>query len=791
MKLQVFKKDKLIIEQDIDKKPLVLGRADTCDLVLDDTDIARQHVEFRKKSSKVVSFIKRTTFGKLYKNGEELTEGDLLEDENLNVGNITIKILPEDDDNFIGQEMEDVPLVDIEGSVDDENKKDENKEDENKEEEGKEDENKKDEDQDEIKADEKIEEKVKKKDDFELFTMSADSVDLENLAPKETNGSAKDRTGNGKADKDEPDKKAVGRDAPDKDELDESKNKDDGDSKTSTRSNTKTEKGKSPVNQIHAGKDQKDNADATMIGGAFVLYKLTAISGPYKDRQFNLEKQSIMIGRKKDADIVLVEESVSREHAKLSKQGVDYYLTDLNSANGTKVNGKSLSEPTLLVSGDIIELGSSVLRFMVLNPQAQDAKGIDIEAEKYGKKSVVEKVAPSLSQADINKIEKSYGSKKEVDPKKKKMMQVVIAFAIILIVVMFLLPSSPKQEPPKTEPEITGTPPVEEEAIPELQCTEIGSFCQQPPGLQKQLMAEYEVGVKLFKNFQFELAEDRAQQILSKVPDWPKAIELLEISGFEKEKLLSKKKEEEEAQIRKLLEEKLANYLKEAEDHFRKKDYDKTKESLSNVFELDPNNKRAKEIVDQIEEVMAQRARALQKRSEYRALVSKYTSTLNDGKRYLARKEYMKAIETFQRCLTFMRSDSAEVSKIRNECSTMADDANRLLRELITPELTVAEELFSTGQFREAIASYKRVLNMDYKNKTAKLRITEAQKAITEDAKENYARAAIAESVSDMSNACLLYYKVLQIAIPGSRYYDMALDKTKKLCTKDRGSGRN
>jgi tetratricopeptide (TPR) repeat protein len=231
------------------------------------------------------------------------------------------------------------------------------------------------------------------------------------------------------------------------------------------------------------------------------------------------------------------------------------------------------------------------------------------------------------------------------------------------------------------------------------------------------------------------------------------------------------------------LEEKLANYLKEAEEAFKKKDYDKTKELISNVFEVDPNNKRAKEIVDKIEEIMAQRARAEQKRAEYRALVSKYKTTLNQGKKFHSRKEYLKAIETFKRCLAFMRSDGSEVSKIRNECSRMADESNRLLRELITPELTVAEELFSTGQFREAIASYKRVLNMDYKNQTAKLRIKEAQKAITEEAKENYARAAIAESVSDLSNACLLYYKVLQIAIPGSRYYNMALAKTKKLCT--------
>ena len=85
-----------------------------------------------------------------------------------------------------------------------------------------------------------------------------------------------------------------------------------------------------------------------------------------------------------------------------------------------------------------------------------------------------------------------------------------------------------------------------------------GKFLPASSWSPKQLLAEYDVGVKLFKNFQFELAEDRAQQILSKVPDWPKAKELLELAGTEKEKLLTQKKEEEDAQIKKMLEEKLA-----------------------------------------------------------------------------------------------------------------------------------------------------------------------------------------------------------------------------------------
>ncbi len=52
MKLQIFKKDKLIVEQNIEQKPIVLGRADSCDLVIQDGDIARHISNLREERIK-------------------------------------------------------------------------------------------------------------------------------------------------------------------------------------------------------------------------------------------------------------------------------------------------------------------------------------------------------------------------------------------------------------------------------------------------------------------------------------------------------------------------------------------------------------------------------------------------------------------------------------------------------------------------------------------------------------------------------------------------------------------
>lgn len=522
--------------------------------------------------------------------------------------------------------------------------------------------------------------------------------------------------------------------------------------------------------------------DATTVGHAYLLCQLIAISGPHKDKIFSVEKDVAVIGRAKKADIVLVDDMVSREHARLYKQGSDHYILDLNSSNGVRVNGKKVSEPTMLASGDIVEIGSSTLRFMVINPQVQSVQSnISVVSSKSSKPPVVEKVSSKKSEKEIKKIERSYGVDTEKDVSKKKMLFPVLILLILGIVAVLVMPSGGKQPTSKAENTDKKAEEKKEES-PEIKCSEKGSFCDQPLAVQNQLMAEYDVAVKLFKNFQFELAEDRAQQILAKVSDWDKAKELLDLASAEKEKLLAQKKEEEEAQVRKMLEKKVSKFLKDAESSMRAEQYDKVKELISKIFELDPNNERAKKIADEVDEILAKRQRLAEQRSKFLATVAKYENILKDAKKLYSDKEYAKAIENFQKCSAFPPMESERAKEIREECKKLLTGSQRLLQEAITPELSVAAEAYNNEQYRDSIASYQRVLKLDYKNKAAKQGMEKAKSALNEEAKERFSRAAIAESVSDFTTACSLYYSVVEIALPGTKYYDNAMERVKKRC---------
>lgn len=92
----------------------------------------------------------------------------------------------------------------------------------------------------------------------------------------------------------------------------------------------------------------------------------------YLDSQFKLSKgKQYVIGRSVEADIQLPDERVSRQHASLRWSGTGFALVDLQSTNGTYVNGGKAGSIRLL-DGDRIRIGTHDLRYIVSSGDVRD-----------------------------------------------------------------------------------------------------------------------------------------------------------------------------------------------------------------------------------------------------------------------------------------------------------------------------------------------------------------------------------------------------------------------------------
>lgn len=82
-----------------------------------------------------------------------------------------------------------------------------------------------------------------------------------------------------------------------------------------------------------------------------------------------LEAQRVVVGRGDACDVVVDDDAVSNDHLELSRHGGAVLATDLDSRNGTRLNGRRLDRPTRLRHGDTLTLGSTRLQ-LVLVPVA-------------------------------------------------------------------------------------------------------------------------------------------------------------------------------------------------------------------------------------------------------------------------------------------------------------------------------------------------------------------------------------------------------------------------------------
>ena len=99
-------------------------------------------------------------------------------------------------------------------------------------------------------------------------------------------------------------------------------------------------------------------------------FALRFISGKYQGGEFPLPSQrELVVGRSSELDIVLVEDMVSRRHAKITVSGDQIFIQDLGSTNGSFVNGEKVKRARLS-EGDRILIGTSIIKLVAIEGAA-------------------------------------------------------------------------------------------------------------------------------------------------------------------------------------------------------------------------------------------------------------------------------------------------------------------------------------------------------------------------------------------------------------------------------------
>jgi len=88
--------------------------------------------------------------------------------------------------------------------------------------------------------------------------------------------------------------------------------------------------------------------------------RLNVIDGPLLGKELALDRRELTIGRAPNSDLVIDDEFASSAHARLTNSGDGWVITDLNSTNGTFVDGTRIGTPLVVNPGMQIRVGKTV-----------------------------------------------------------------------------------------------------------------------------------------------------------------------------------------------------------------------------------------------------------------------------------------------------------------------------------------------------------------------------------------------------------------------------------------------
>ena len=161
--------------------------------------------------------------------------------------------------------------------------------------------------------------------------------------------------------------------------------------------------------------------------------KLIVLSDPARGKSFELTESFIRIGRSEEAEVSIVDGTISGIHCELLLQEDGNYLAkDLGSTNGSRINGDKFTEKTL-VNSDILQVGEIEILY-----DREGATPTTVRSEAGTRVLDLEGTVNTVIPTGLGSLDptKKSGKKKTPANKSKKIVFGAIGIFSIIVVVM-------------------------------------------------------------------------------------------------------------------------------------------------------------------------------------------------------------------------------------------------------------------------------------------------------------------------------------------------------------------
>jgi len=518
------------------------------------------------------------------------------------------------------------------------------------------------------------------------------------------------------------------------------------------------------------GGDEGSSDESTRFFKAFVNYQLVLFGDLAPYDRYQIDSSEIYIGRDpKKCQIVLDDPEVSTVHAVIRKNNIDITLEDLNSSNGTILNGERINKAHLS-TGDEFVIGSTSFSLETRSDllEAESDRLMPVESGQMIETEEIEEEMVDAVDGDVDfnseaPPEKSLIKRIWKDPVKRK--KLIYAVAGLVLAYVFL---GPDEEPaPAPKAAVAKVDPAKDKnAKPKLQLSK---------ELEQKRNMSYELGVSFFEQNKYFEALKEFQTVMEIDPEYKKVSTYFDQTKAGLKRLeeleAQKRAEEERLKTKKQIEE----LLVKAREAVKDKHVTVAESYFAQIAEKDPENIEVQQLKMELEEWQKEQERIALEKATKEAARKAMVDAINPAKTFYLKKEWYKAILKLEE---YLRRKGTDEDLVKEATDMLADAKNQLAADL-GPLIGKARSLKEGQDLRNAYEAYLEILKVEPTNSEALNEVDDIKSSLDTRSKRIYREAIIAESLSLFTDAKEKFQEVQQISPTDSEYYRKASDKLK------------
>ena len=552
------------------------------------------------------------------------------------------------------------------------------------------------------------------------------------------------------------------------------------------------------------------DASTRVASASRIVPKLIFSTGEASVEEYELKKDEVVIGRSKSCDVVIMDKKSSRRNTSIERHGVRFVVKDLNSSNGTYVNGAKVTEKEL-DGEDEIRIGDTRFHFKVMSrsfekkkdhlksaqdlqpppapPSVQGGMGFGMDQrpeapldQPYMPASPMQpgNLATSTSAQvtgsmnlppGMTGIDGTAPSNQKMSllqryralPERKRLLYLVSAIVFVWFFLFDDEPIDSKQAPENSVAEQSET---EKSKSEKDEGANLASFNTLSPKQQQFVENQYQLGSNFYYNKEYDKAIFEIQKIFQLVSDYKNSKEILRYAEEGKRRMEAQERERRRKEEERRVKAQIQQLVSQAKVYMKEKNFQKASALFPQILSLDPENKEVASWQNEIDEIEEEKRLAEQQRRVQKLINEQGEEILQQGEKEIEEGRFPAGISTLNRVQDIGVSDKT----ILKRAEAKIKQAEEKVKGIIEPLLAEAKSQEEAGNYEEAYQNYQQASKIDSRDGRGQNGMERIEDILHEKVKVMYTEAVLSESYSDFTAAKKLYEKCISAAPEGDLY---------------------